>query len=374
MSDPEAVLRRWRLLLGRYARRALPMPKDELERRREDALDFLYGREYAGRGARAGGPGASLDPSQLSVPRWLSEVRELFPEDTSERIERHALERYGMTELITDPEVLGRLTPNMDLLAAILAFRGHLEGRSLDVARRIVREVVDDLRRRLEEEVRRTLAGKQDRLRHGPLRVARNFDWRRTIRLNLRHWNPERRQLALEEVRFFSRIERRLPWEIVLAIDQSGSMTQSVIHGAVMAAILASLPSVRVKLFVFDTEVVDLSGMADDPVEVLMSVQLGGGTNIGRAVAYAESLIENPHRTIVVLITDFCEGASPQVLEANVRRLAEAGVKVLGLAALDERARPIYDRSTAEALAAAGMEIAALTPKRLAEWLVKAIA
>jgi Mg-chelatase subunit ChlD len=370
VSDTETTLRRWRLVLGRYAKSALPMPQDEQERRREEALDFLYGREYEGRGVRRHG---SLDPSQLTVPRWLSEMRELFPEETAELVERHALERYGMSELVTDPEVLGRLAPNLDLVKAILAFRGSMDGPVLEVARRIVREVVEQLRRRLEEELKRTLSGKQDRFRHSPLQVAQNFDWRRTIRQNLRHWDPERGQLVVEKLRFFSRIERRVPWEIVLAIDQSGSMVDSVIHSAVMGAILASLPSVRVKLFAFDTEIADLTGLADDPVEVLMSVQLGGGTNIGKAVAYAESLIENPHRTVVVLVTDFCEGASPKVLLANVRRLGEAGVRLLGLAALDERARPAYDKGTAEELAGAGMEIAALTPQRFAEWLVRAL-
>jgi Mg-chelatase subunit ChlD len=370
VSDAERTRLRWRLVLGRYAKSALPMPEDEVTRRREEALDFLYAREYAGRGVR--GPG-SLDPSQLTVPRWLSEMRELFPSETSEIVERHALERYGMSELVTDPDVLSRLSPNMDLVKAILAFRGSMAGPVLEVARKIVAEVIGELRQRLDEEVRRTMAGKQDRFRHSPLKVAQNFDWRRTIRQNLRRWDPERRRLAVENVRFFSRIERRIPWEIVLAIDQSGSMTDSVIHSAVMASILAGLPSVRLKLFTFDTEIADLTDLADDPVEVLMNVQLGGGTNIGQAVAYAESLIENPHRTIVVLVTDFCEGASPTVLTANVRRLAESGVRMLGLAALDERARPAYDKGTAEELSRAGMEIAALTPKRFAEWLVKVL-
>jgi Mg-chelatase subunit ChlD len=364
-------LQRWRMVLGRYAKNALPMPQDRVAQRREEALDFLYGREYGGRGVRMPG---SLDPSQLTVPRWLAEVRELFPAEAAEVVERHALDRYGMTELVTDPEVLGRLTPSLDLVKAILSFRGMMQGPVLEVARRIVREVIEELRRKLEEEVRRVMGGKQDRFRNSPLEVAQNFDWRSTIKKNLKRWDPERRRLAIDQVRFFSRTERRIPWEIILAIDQSGSMVDSVIHSAIMAAILAGLPTVRVKLFAFDTGIADLTGLADDPVDVLMSVQLGGGTNLGGAVEYAESLIENPHRTILVLVSDFCEGASPKVLIANVRRLAESGVKLLGLAALDERARPVYDKETAGDLAAAGMEIAALTPKRFAEWLVKVVA
>jgi Mg-chelatase subunit ChlD len=150
-------------------------------------------------------------------------------------------------------------------------------------------------------------------------------------------------------------------------------MASSVIHSAVMAGILAGLPSLRVSLVVFDTSVVDLSGHVDDPVEVLMSVQLGGGTDIGGALQYCESLITNPHRTVLILVSDFAEGASLVVLLTVTKRLREAGVRLLGLAALDEAANPSYDVRMAEELAATGMEIAALTPQRLAEWLAKAI-
>lgn len=368
MSE-DRTLHRWRLVLGRYAKRALPAPPDATRERAEAALDYLYGREYEGRGVRHG----TLDPSQLTVPRWLSEVRELFGRDTAEIIERHALERYGMTELITDPEVLARLEPNVELLRAILTFRGGMEGPVLDAARRIVREVVEELKRKIEPQVRRAMTGQRNRLRHSPLRVAQNFDWRSTIRRNLKHWDRHRNQLVIKDVRFFSRIERRIPWDVVIAVDQSGSMVDSVIHSAVMAGILAGLPAVRVKLLLFDTSVVDLSAHAGDPVEVMMSVQLGGGTNIGQAVAHAETLIERPGRSIFVLVSDFCEGGSPNVLVSNVRRLGEAGVTLLGLAALDEKAKPAYDRQIAERLAGVGMEIGALTPKRLAEWLVKKI-
>ncbi len=137
--------------------------------------------------------------------------------------------------------------------------------------------------------------------------------------------------------------------------------------------ILAGLPAFRVKIVVFDTNVVDLSEHADDPVEVLMSVQLGGGTDIAQAVRYCAQLIENPHRTVLALVTDFCEGAPAGELVSEVKKLAEARVRLLGLAALDGQAHPYYDRAMAERLAACGMEIAALTPQRLAHWLMKVV-
>lgn len=380
--DP-ATLARWRLVLGRYAEDRLPgaLGNDRRQQRIDAALDYLYGREYAGRGVRGQTPGntgeraGSLDPSLLTVPGWLGEVRELFPKETVERIEKHALDRYGMTELVTDPEALRRLEPNFDLLKMLLTFRGHLQGAVLDEARRVIRHVVEDIKRRLANDVRRTLAGKLNRFRRGPLSVAQNFDWRGTIRENLKHYDPARRQLVIARARFFSRVERRLPWTVVLCVDQSGSMASSVIYSAVMAAILAGLPSLRVRLVVFDTSVVDLSEHVDDPVETLLSVQLGGGTDIGQAMRYCEQThtAENPRRTVVVLVSDFCEGASPAALFATCRRLRGAGVRLLGLAALDEAADPAYDRGMAGQLAAEGMEIAALTPKQLAAWLVQVI-
>ncbi|UXH79584.1 VWA domain-containing protein [Roseateles amylovorans] len=366
-------IQRWRLVLGRYAQSRLGDAGDQAQQRMDRALDYLYGREYQGRGLRGEVGAGSLDPSQLTLVNWLGEVRALFPHDTVEIIEKHALDRYGMTELVTDPTTLERLEPNHQLLRTLLMVKGHMKGEVLDMARRIIRQVVEEIRRKLEGEVRRTLAGRLNRQRHSPMAVAQNFDAAGTLRRNLKHYDPERGQLVVEQLRFFERNTRRLPWDIILCIDQSGSMTDSVIHSAVMAGILASLPVFRVKIVVFDTNVVDLSGHADDPVELLMRVQLGGGTDIGRAVRYCAQLVEQPHRTVMVLVTDFCEGAPPGELVRAVQQLAEARVRLLGLAALDEQAHPVYDRQMAQRLAECGMEIAALTPQRLAQWLVKVV-
>lgn len=368
-------LDRWRLVLGRYADRRLPQGGGAGAgyARMDRALDYLYGREYKGRGLRQEPGSGSLDPSQLTLVNWLNEVRELFPQDTVEVIEKHALDRYGLTELVTDPRALERLEPNQQLLRTLLTLRGHLKGEVLEVARRIVRKVVEELKRKLESEVRQTLAGRLNRLRHSPMAIAQNFDAAGTVRRNLKHYDAQRGKLVIEQVRFFERNTRRLPWDIILCVDQSGSMADSVIHSAVMAGILAGLPAFRVKIVVFDTSVVDLSGHADDPVEMLMRVQLGGGTDIAQAVRYCAQLVENPHRTVMVLITDFCEGAPPGELVRAVRQLAEARVKLIGLASLDGQSAPVYDGQMAERLAACGMEIAALTPKRLAQWLVKVI-
>ncbi|UZN04250.1 VWA domain-containing protein [Cellulomonas sp. S1-8] len=373
---------RWRLVLGRYAEDRLPPPQDPRGSRYEAALDYLYGREYAGRGGRGDdGPGdqavpgpGSLDPSAPSVVDWLGEVRELFPRESVETIERHALDRYGLTELVTDPEVLARIEPSEALLRTLLSLKGQLDPAVLGEVRRIVRAVVEDLRRRLAQEIHQALTGRVSQHRHSPHAVAANFDPRGTIRANLRHWDAAGGRLVVERPLFFQRNTRRIPWEVVLLVDQSGSMVGSVIHSAVMAGILSGLPAYRLRLVVFDTSVVDLTDLAGDPVELLMTVQLGGGTNIARAVTYAGQAIDNPARAVVVLVSDFCEGGPPSQLVAAVRRLVEARVTTIGLAALDGTAHPAYDRAMAQQLADVGMPVAALTPGKLAEWLAEVTA
>jgi predicted metal-dependent peptidase len=377
MSAFDLAELRWRLILGRYAGRHLRPEMDAGDRRRERALDYLYGREYAGRGVRGrestprGNRGGSLDPSQLTVPKWLSEVRELFPRETMLTIEKHALERYELHELVTDKATLEKLEPNEDLLKCLLSFKGQMQGEVLETARRLIRKIVEDLKEKLAREVRASLAGRLNRLQRSPLQVSQNFDWRGTLRANLKHYQPEQQRLVLQRAHFFARTRRQLPWRIILVVDQSGSMIDAVIHSAVLAGILAGLPAVDVKLVVFDTSVVDLSSQVGDPVEVLMSVQLGGGTDIGQALAYAERLVEIPQRTVLALITDFCEGAPPKRMLTATKRLHEAGVVLLGLTALDPEAQPVYDETLAAKMAALGMDVTAATPRQFAQWLAK---
>ncbi|MCA9410798.1 MAG: VWA domain-containing protein [Candidatus Omnitrophica bacterium] len=377
MDDSTQV--RWRLILGRYAKKRIDPRLGGEAVRMERALDFLYGREYQGRGLRGRdgqegekGPG-SLDESQLSVPKWLEEVRDLFPRETLEVVEKHALERYDLRDLVTDRKTLEKLEPNQDLLKMILQFKGSMNADVLNAARRIIRKIVEDLRERMAREVQQCFSGRLNRYSHSPLKISQNFDWQGTLKSNLKNWQVEEKRLALEHLKFFSRKRRQLPWNIVLCIDQSGSMASSVIHSAVLAGILSGLPSLNVKLVTFDTSVVDLSEHVGDPVEVLMSVQLGGGTDIGQALCYCEGLIETPQRTVLALISDFFEGAPPNRMLGAVKRLKEAGVTLIGLAALDSEALPDYDPHTAGQLAAIGMDITASTPGQFAEWLAKRI-
>lgn len=360
-------------MLGHYAARPLQQGAFTAgDWKLDQALDYLYGREYEGRGlARPAGGGGSLDPTQLRAIDWLARTRKLFPQDVFERMQTQAIERYQLTELLEDPAVLRSLDATPELAKALLGMRGRLSLQMRDAVREVIRKTVDDITRRLRNEFVNALVGRRNRQRRSQVKSAQNFDARATIAANLRHYSVERRQLVIEQPRFNARVKRNLPWDVILCVDQSGSMLDSVMYSAVVAGILASLPAVNVRLVVFDTNVVDLTHMAADPVQVLLTVQLGGGTNIGRALQYCETLVRTPHRTVVALISDFEEGAFPGPLLNSVQRLSESRVKMLGLAALDEGAQPVYDRTMAQRLAGRGMEIAALTPSHFAEWLAE---
>jgi Mg-chelatase subunit ChlD len=366
MSDRSTAVR-WRLALGRHAEGELgESDLSGVDRRLDRVMETLYGRGQVQRGFR--GRGGS-DPSQINLPRWLDDLRALFPASVFETIQGHAVERFGMAELLASPEALRKLEPNLDLMKVLLSFRGRADQKVADAIREIVRQVVEDLRRRLQREVARAFSGARNRFQRSQQRRMANFDMRATVRANLKSYQPDRRAIVAERLHFNARRRRQLPWTVILCVDQSGSMVSSLIHAVVLASILAGLSAVSVKLVVFDTSVVDLSDRLDDPVDLLLSVQLGGGTNIAKAVRYCEQLVTQPTRTVLALISDFEEGGSPAELVRAVRRLAEAQVTLLGLAALDDAGEPMFDRAMGARLADAGMSVAALTPDRFAEWL-----
>ncbi|HEX7306257.1 VWA domain-containing protein [Lentzea sp.] len=361
-------LERWRLILGEPASRCIGGLQGEAARR-DAAMEWLYGRdpELAERGVRKGGN----ENSVLQTVDWLDEVHRLFPRETIERLERDAVERYEITDVVTDPEVLQRIEPNPALLRAVLRTKHLMNPAVLAMARKIVEAVVKQLMEKLKTEVRTAFSGTRSR-RPSIHKNSRNFDFRSTIRANLQRYQPQERKLAIEHPKFVSRTKRHVEqWQVVLLVDQSGSMTSSVIHSAVTAACLWGLPGLRTHLVAFDTNVVDLTSDVTDPVELLMKVQLGGGTDIARAVAYGAGLVDSPRRSIVAIISDFYEGGSEAHLVRTVKELCEQGTHVLCLAALDEEANPDYDRALGQRLANVGAHVGAMTPGQLAEFVAE---
>ena len=373
MADEQEIMNRWRLALGKYAAEQISFSDDLRLVDMEQALDYLYSREYGDeqeiRKERSGG----REDSKLSVPGWLAKVKTLFPKRTVEIMERHALEKYNMTELLSDPEVLKKLEPNKELLKTILSLKHLMKGEALNVARELVKRIADELMEKLEQDFRKSFFGRLNRSESSPVRSARNLDRKKTIRMNLKNYDAENGQLLLKQVYFSARMKKYNQWRVVICVDESGSMMDSVIHSAVMAGIFAKLPMLDTKLVIFDTNVVDLSGYVSDPVEVLMSVQLGGGTNIAGALAYCESLIEFPYRTMVVLVSDLYEGGGYNNLFSVSKGIIESGAKMVVLTALDMEANPNYDRQAAAMLAEMGAVVGAMTPEELGEFVSKVL-
>ncbi|MBR1897738.1 MAG: VWA domain-containing protein [Oscillospiraceae bacterium] len=376
MNTAEQSLNRWRLVLGRQSDRSIPFSGSDLHTMEsmEDLLEYLYGR--AGGEDVRGGDGSSgssreggTGDSVLNTAEWITRVRELFPKQTAEVLEKHALEEFHMTELLADKAVLEKMTPDMSLLKMVLQLRHLMQGEVLETAKRIAAQVAEDIRKKLENDIRRSILGRIDRSRSSPVHSARNLDMKKTIRRNLKHYDPETQQLVLQEVYFSARVRRYSTWRVIIAIDESGSMTGSIIHAAVMAQILAKLPFADVKLVIFDTNIVDLSGQVEDPAEVLMSVQLGGGTDIGKALAYCSRLIETPAKTCVLCVTDLYEGAPEQRLLQTAQGIVGSGAKLSFLTALDMQANPAYDRVLGQKLADMGAFVGALTPEQLGDYI-----
>ncbi|MCA9151435.1 MAG: VWA domain-containing protein [Planctomycetales bacterium] len=364
---------RWRLVMGQGSEELCGGLSGD-DQQREACLEFLYNREFGeSRNVRTDGK-SGLGASALTVPEWINQIHELFPKRTIERLEKDALERYQLDDLVTNPDVLSRAQPNQTLLKAVLRTKHLMNQDVLKMAQHLVRQVVEELMKRLAEEVRSAFQGAIDRRQRSMLRIAKNFDIQTTLRRNLKNYDPEHRRVLIETPYFYSRMCRKVDrWQLIVLVDESGSMLDSVVHSAIMAAIFFSMPMLKVHLCIFDTSVVDLTADCVDPVETLLKVQLGGGTDIGQALAYAASLVENPRRTIVTLITDFCEGAPLAQLYSVARKLVESGVTTLGLAALDENATPTYDHQVAARLVQMGWHVGAMTPGELANWVAEKV-
>ena len=323
----------------------------------DDALGFVYDERKGGRGG-----------SRPYVPRWLGALREFFRHDVIALIQKDAIERRGLTELLFEPETLPFLERNVELVATLLSARSLVPDAAKEIARGIVREVVEEMRRKLESQVRTAVYGALRRNAHSPIKLAKNIDWRRTIGKNLRGWNAARRVLVPETIHFFANQRRRHEWDVALVVDQSGSMAESVVYSAVMAAIFASLDVLRTRMLLFDTEIADVTALLSDPVEVLFSTQLGGGTDINRAVAYAqENFIERPEKTLFVLVTDLYEGGDAEQLVARMRQLVDSRVRALCLLALSDRGRPSYDHALAARLQEIGVPCFGCTPRLLVD-------
>jgi Mg-chelatase subunit ChlD len=362
MIDDEETARRWRLILGGNEADGTGMNLSGVDVQVDRALQALYDSD------RRGGLGSSAP----NVARWLGDIREYFPASVVQVMQRDAIERLDMTRLLMEPEMLESLQPDVHLVADLIALSGSIPAKTRDTARAVVRKVVEALMAKLSEPTRQAVNGAINRAARNRRPKHNDIDWPRTIRANLKHYQAEYRTVV-PEIRIGYGRRRQSMRHIVLCIDQSGSMAASVVYSAIFGAVLATLPAVSTSLVVFDTAVVDLTDRLDDPIDVLFSTRLGGGTDINRAVAYCQTLVRAPHETIFVLISDLYEGGVEAEFMKRAATMVASGIQFVTLLALSDEGSPSYNAQLAGQLATLGVPAFACTPDKFPELMAAAI-
>lgn len=362
--------RRWTLALGVDPQEG-DVPLSESDRRMSEALSALYGDGDEGAKKGKGGLGGSAP----RVAKWLGDIREFFPATVVQVIQKDAFERKGLRQMLLEPEFLATVEADVNLVADLVALRSVMPEKTRETARTVIAKVVAELMERLERKTAEAVRGALDRSKRTFRPRFADIDWPRTIQANLRHYQAEHRTIVPERLIGFMRQQRRIVDldEVVLCVDQSGSMAPSVVYASIFAAVMASLPVVATKLVCFDTAIVDLTEELADPVEVLFGIQLGGGTDINGAVAYCEDRIERPSKAHLILITDLYEGGDASALVDRLARLQAIGVNVIVLLALTDTGRPAYDPALSGKVAALGVPVFACTPDQFPDLMATAL-
>ena len=375
MTEQE-MMSRWRLILGSETQDSFsgmgggPLSAEQLSM--DAALAAIYGGPGEGLGSD-GGRGAGKGPSSPHISKWLGDLRSLFDPEIVAVVQNDAVERKGLKQLLLEPELLEGLEPDLNMASTLLMLKDQIPKKSKEAARAYIRRIVDQLNELLEHDVRRAVIAALDRRAHSPLPSASALDFPYTIRRNLKNYNAELKTIVPERVWFFDRSSKVNRWHIILDIDQSGSMGQSILYSSVMACVLASMSAVKTSVVAFDTQIMDLTPLCADPVDLLFGFQMGGGTDIAKSVAYCQGLVEAPGKTLFFLISDLYEGGNRAALLRRVEELKESGAKVVVLLAIADGGRPFYDPETARRIAAMGIPCFACAPERLPELLERCL-
>jgi Mg-chelatase subunit ChlD len=372
-GGPDERLRRWRLALG-GADDGIGVPLNGFDARIDSALGALYDSDAGGGRQGARPRQAGLGASAPRVARWLGDIRTFFPVSVVQVMQKDAIERLGLTRLLLEPEMLDAVEPDVHLVGTLLSLSRVIPEQARESARAVVRAVTSDLERRLAQRTRSAVTGALNRAsRTSRPRRPADIDWDRTIRANLRHYLPQYRTIVPDRLVGYARKQEAVARDVILCLDQSGSMASSVVYAGVFGAVLASIRSLRTSVVAFDTSVVDLTEQLSDPVDVLFGTQLGGGTDINRALAYCQRLITRPARTIVVLVSDLFEGGNREEMLRRIADMTASGTQVVALLALSDDGAPGYDHDNAAALAGLGVPAFACTPDAFPELMAAAI-
>lgn len=375
MMENKEFLKRWRLILGSDAQDQINnmdgagLSAEELLM--DSALSQIYGNDgVSGKGSgKSGGNGMSSP----QITRWLGDLRSLFAPMEIKVIQNDAIERRGLKQLLFEPEMLDELEPDISTASLLLMLKDQIPERAKENARIYISKIVEDINKRLSDDIKRSVTAAINRREHSPIPSAAALDYKLTLRRNLKNFNPDLKIILTEKFYFFERVSRSASRTVILDIDQSGSMGESVIYSSVMGCILASMSSVKTHIVAFDTSVTDLTELCSDPVDLLYGIQLGGGTDIEKSVAYCSGLISEPEKTTMFLITDLYEGGNRNGLIRRIEELKESGVNIIILLAISDSGKPCYDNALAEKIASMDIPCFACPPEQLPELLELAI-
>lgn len=362
MENSLDIQKKWRLILGKDANEILELELNKKELGIDKTLEALYNTE------RKGG----LGPSSPNVSRWLGDIREYFPNSVVKVMQQDALKRLNITSILTEPEMLETVVPDVHLVANLMTLGRAIPEKTKATARLVVKKVVDELIQKLSAPTQQAITGSLNKSIRNRNPKHNEINWIETIKKNLKHYQPEYKTIIPETKIGFGR-KRKAMKDVILCIDQSGSMGTSVIYSGIFGAVMASIPAVKTQMVVFDTAVVDLTEELQDPVELLFGVQLGGGTDIHKALTYCQQIISRPLDTVMVLITDLYEGGNVEKMKATAVQLVNSGVQVICLLALNDEGAPYYDHQNAEFLHSVGVPVFACTPDKFPDLMASAL-
>ena len=358
----EERLKKWRLILGKQADKdnSMKLPADMMEM--DKVLEALYDSDRK----------AGLGSSSPTVNRWLGDIRKYFPTSVVQIMQKDALDRLNLEQMLLEPEMLESVEPDVSLVGTLLSLKKVMPKSTIATAKVVIQKVVTELEKRLSNPMKEAVKGALARSVRNRRPKHNEIDWNRTIRKNLKHYQPEYNSIIPQNLVGYGRKGKALK-EVILCVDQSGSMASSVVYSSVFGAVMASLKSVKTHMVVFDTAVVDLTKELDAPVELLFGTQLGGGTDINKALAYCQTLIKAPNDTILVLISDLYEGGNEREMLKRCLNLKASGVQFIALLALSDKGAPMYDRSVAAKLATMDIPSFACTPDKFPSLMAAAI-
>ena len=358
----ESLIRKWRLILGSNQNDGTDVSLTGVDGQLDGALEALYDNE------RKGGLGASSP----NVARWLGDIRNFFPSTVVQVMQQDALKRLNLTQMLFEKEMLENVEPDVNLVATLMTLSRVIPDKTKDTARQVVRKVVDELIKKLAAPTQQAIAGSLNRSVRNRRPRHNEINWHATILKNLKHYQPAYKTIIPETRIGYGRKRHSLK-DVVLCLDQSGSMGSSVVYSGIFGSVMASIPAIKTKMVVFDTAVADLTEELTDPVELLFGVQLGGGTDINAALTYCRQIITKPMDTVLVLITDLYEGGNEMEMRKRAVELVSAGVQLIVLLALNDEGAPSYDHGNAQFLADIAVPVFACTPDKFPDLMAAAL-